>query len=173
MAGTIVRCSPSTASEPAAARIVVATAAITTSSGPGDGSGNVATEIRGLRQTWLPRRATRLATSVEWSVAATCGLGSQSASSFRAFTLDLPVVGFELDEFQRVVPRVDGEEARPSGDLAVVVAGRDAGPGQEHAKPDDVIDLEARVAPGAGVRGNTAWLAEEMQLLVANGVPDT
>src|SRR5258706_10974459 len=93
---------------------------ITTSSGPGDGSGNVAMEIRGLRQTWLPRRATGLATSVGSGVAATSGLGSQSASRLRAFILHLPVVGFELDEFERVVPRADGAEELPAWDLRVL-----------------------------------------------------
>src|SRR2546422_561482 len=145
---------------------------ITTSSGPGDGSGTVATEMRGLRQTWFPRRATRADTSVATSVAMASRPGAPSASSFSAFILRLPVIRFELDEFQRVVPRVDGKEARPTGDLPIVVTRCHAGGGEVRSKRADIVDLEAGVTSGLGVHGYPRRFAEQMQLLVADRVPD-
>src|SRR4029079_17466786 len=134
---------------------------MTTSYERGDGSGTSATLIRGLRQTWFPRRAIRAATSAGSSVPAASGRGSQSASSRNALTVELPVVGFELDQLQGVLERIDREEAATAGDLAVVVAGRDAGRLQVGAQRRRVLDLEARVASRSRVHRDPVRLAEQ------------
>src|SRR3954470_24076510 len=145
---------------------------MTTSSAPGEGSGSSATRIRGCRQTWLPRRAIRAAASALPIAARLPGRGSQSASSSRPFTTGLPVVRFELDELDRVAEGIEGKEAGPAGDLAVVVPCRHAGLAEVLPEPHDVVDLEAGMAPRLRVDGDAAGIREHVQLLVADVVPE-
>ena len=55
---------------------------------------------------------------------------------------------------------VDRKEARPTGDLPIVVTRCHAGGGEVRSKRADIVDLEAGVTSGLGVHGYSRRLAE-------------